>query len=251
MSNLEPSNSTPGKVQAAPVVDKDGREFLAVILKYTFAIDPLGRVTLLAEEAAADVDLVDTYNGEEPGKASIRRPSQLFEAKPGTDVVLIGRAHPPRAEEVSSVDVTLTFGPIRKTVRAHGFRVWQRGLMGGISAGPARPIREPDTPEPLLGTRRGIHSRQARQPAGQLQVLESVQVVVEVRLLGQEPQSPAARRVGDRLVEQPARAAGRLEQTGEQLQGRGLARAVRPEHAHDLARLDLEAEVDQTGDAAQ
>jgi hypothetical protein len=142
MANFYVSNVTRGVALSVPTQNKDGREFLSVILKYTFAISAFGVPTLLAEERA-EIDLVDTYNGDDPGKASIRRPSQLFDAKPGTDVVLLGHAWPLSGRELTSVDVSLRMGPVQKTVRAHGFRVWQRGLTGGLTAGPARAIREP------------------------------------------------------------------------------------------------------------
>ncbi|WP_437483315.1 DUF2169 domain-containing protein [Sorangium sp. So ce1014] len=135
-------NATQGMSFAFPSKDKAGRDQLACVLKYTFAVGPTGRVELLGE-GAAEVDLVDTYNGEDPAKSSIRRPSQLFDQKPGTDVVLIGSAYPPRRGNATHVDVSLRFGPVRKTVRAHGVRAWMPSTFGGLSPGPARPIREP------------------------------------------------------------------------------------------------------------
>ena len=45
-----------------------------------------------------------------------------------------------------------------------------------------------------------------------------------------------------REVEDPSVSAGRIEQAGEHLQGRGLARSVRPEEADDLAARDLEVD---------
>ncbi|XXX80857.1 DUF2169 domain-containing protein [Sorangium sp. So ce134] len=135
-------NLTKGRTFAVPIKDKTGRAYLATLLKYTFAVGPTGRVELLGRDAA-EVDLVDTYQGEDPARASIRRPSQLFEQKPGTDVILLGHAHPPPRGSVTHVDVSLRAGPVQKTVRAHGLRVWKAGAFGGVSPGPARPVREP------------------------------------------------------------------------------------------------------------
>jgi len=125
-----------------PVKDKDFREFLAPVIKYTFRVDPYGVVTP-EDDSPAEIDLADTYHGEEASKASIRRPSQVFDSKPGTDVILLGHAHPPVGRSVSHVDVSLRVGPIAKTVRAHGLRVWQLPSIGALKPGPARPIREP------------------------------------------------------------------------------------------------------------
>jgi hypothetical protein len=128
---MDVSNESGARELAVPVKDQTGRSFLAVIAKWTFLVDPSGRVEL------------DTYNGEDAATSSIRRPSQLFEHKPGTDVILLGHAHAPSRGSATAVDVSLRVGPLSKTVRAHGLRVWQAGTFGGLVAGPARPIREP------------------------------------------------------------------------------------------------------------
>jgi hypothetical protein len=142
MTTLQVSNSTWGTVASVPIQDKDGRDQLAVILKYAFDVDWSGAPRPV-EADAPEIDLVDTYNGKDVAKSSIRRPSQLFEAKPGTDVLLIGHAHAPRGREATAVDVSVRVGPVHKAIRAHGFRVWQRGAVRGVSPGPALPIREP------------------------------------------------------------------------------------------------------------
>jgi hypothetical protein len=138
---MEILNETDAHEMAVPVKDKTGRSVLAVIAKWTFAVDASGHVELDAE--GREPDLADSYNGEDGATSSIRRPSQLFEHKPGTDLLLIGHAHPPLRGSASSVDVSLRMGPIAKTVRAHGLRVWQAGTFGGLVAGPSRPLREP------------------------------------------------------------------------------------------------------------
>lgn len=135
------SNGTSGTCQTVICADKDGRQFVVPILKYTFEIDANGTARLAEQQSP--IDLVDTYYGEDGATSSIRRPSQLFEQKPGTDVILIAEAHPPQGREVAHTDVMLHVGPIRKIVRAYGFRVWQTAAMGGLTPGPAMPIRKP------------------------------------------------------------------------------------------------------------
>ncbi len=132
-------DTTRGASVAVPMKDKHGREHVVAILTYTFAVDPAGRV----EIASADEPprLVDESTSDDPGKASIRRPSMLYDAKPGTDVVLAGHAHAqPRTDHV---DVSLRVGPIAKTVRAYGPRVWESRTMHGLRPGPARPVSKP------------------------------------------------------------------------------------------------------------
>lgn len=136
------TNAAKGRHLAIPTRDKDGASILALVLKYTFRVSDVGTVEPLFGDAALQPDLVDTYNGEDAATASIRRPSQLFEYKPGTEVILLGHAFPRRGG-ATSADVALSVGPIQKTLRAYGLRVWQRGVFGGVSPGPARPITEP------------------------------------------------------------------------------------------------------------
>lgn len=134
-------NTTGGCHTCVPMKDKDGREHCVAIVKYTFVVGATGRVEPAGSDGA-EPDLMDTYNGDDASSSSIRRPSQLFEWKPGTDVLLIGHAHPPRGG-AGHVDVSLRFGPVVKVVRAHGLRAWRASTFGGLSPGPARPIREP------------------------------------------------------------------------------------------------------------
>jgi hypothetical protein len=137
---LEVANETSGKVATVPIKDKNGRELLSVVLKYTFVVSADGKVDV--DDDGAEVLFADEYHGEDPKRASIRKPSQLFLSKPGTDVLLIGHAHPPHGS-ATHVDVSMRVGSIEKTVRAHGLRVWKAGAFGGLAPGPARPIVEP------------------------------------------------------------------------------------------------------------
>lgn len=142
MDSLDIASAARGRHALLFATDKTAREYAVAVLKYTFAFDAHGRETI-DEETGAMPYLVDECNGSDPAKASIRKPSDLFEVKPGTDVLLVGHAHAPVGRSASHVDVSLRVGPISKTVRAHGLRVWQAGTFGGLMPGPARPIREP------------------------------------------------------------------------------------------------------------
>jgi hypothetical protein len=124
-----------------PMKDKHGREYLIVAVKYVFVVDALGRVEI--DEKGVDPYLADVCWGDDPATSSIKKPSDLFDYKPGTDVILVGHAIPPPNRPPSHVDVSLRVGPIAKTVRAHGLRVWQSSAMGGLTPGPALPMREP------------------------------------------------------------------------------------------------------------
>ncbi|MBK7400805.1 MAG: DUF2169 domain-containing protein [Myxococcales bacterium] len=135
-------NDTEGRVIGLPIKDVGGRELLAVVLKYTFALDSDGTATIVPAEESPPIDLIDTYNGDDPALASIRRPSQLCEFKPGTEVLLLGSAAVP-PNDATSTEVGLVVGSIKKTVRVFGLRTWRMGSFGGVAPGPALPIREP------------------------------------------------------------------------------------------------------------
>jgi hypothetical protein len=92
-------------------------------VKGTFA---LGDRLTLAEEQAP-VTLAAEHYGE-PGRSSIRVPSDISLMKPGTDVLLIGQAYAPGGRSTMQMDVTLRVGPISKRVRVFGDRVWRMGV---------------------------------------------------------------------------------------------------------------------------
>jgi len=130
----------PGKFMTHPIRDRTGRERLIVILKYTLRSDASGR-TWFEEEEPSDIVTADVTEGD-PATSSIRKPSDICDEKPGTDVLLVGHAHP-MSRGATATDVTLTMGPVQKTLRIHGLRAWQWGTFGGLLPGPARPIVEP------------------------------------------------------------------------------------------------------------
>ena len=106
-----------------------------------------------------------------------------------------------------------------------------------------RAVAQSDAPEPPACGARGVATGDAGETRDELQVFDAVQVIVEIRLLGQEAQGPAAVHVLDRLTHEPGPAAAGLEQAGEDLERRGLAGAVWPEVSEDLAPADLEVQV--------
>jgi len=149
----EVTNRTRGKVFPLPVRDKDGRNLYVVPLKYTVQIGARGACELVDDgpmpylvDECHEPDLASSCVGAAPDapiQTSIEKPSDLFEHKPGTDVILVGHAHPPIMRSVTSVDVSLRVGPVKKTVRAFGLRAWKLSSFSGLSPGPARPIQEP------------------------------------------------------------------------------------------------------------
>ena len=67
---------------------------------------------------------------------SVRYPCDWVDEKPGTDVVVVGSAHPPDGAIFTEMDVSVRVGRLFKAVRVHGPRVYQGAVFGGVSPGP-------------------------------------------------------------------------------------------------------------------
>ena len=120
-------NNTPFVAERTFVRDRDGVEVWVVAVKGTYTIRPDGS-TELAEEQV-DVWNTPQYTGE-PGKSSLSYESDLVETKPGTDVILHGKAYAARGKPVATVDVSLRVGRLSKTLRVFGDRFWREGPLG-------------------------------------------------------------------------------------------------------------------------
>ncbi len=138
---MQVDDQTRGIHAAIPMRDDRGRECLVCVLKYTFAVSATGEVEVVSDGRAPL--LCDQHAGADPATSSLRRHSDLVVAKPGTDVVLVGHAHPPAGAEARSVEVALRVGPIDKAVRVSGPRLFREAALGGVEPGPALPITAP------------------------------------------------------------------------------------------------------------
>ncbi len=126
---LQFKNATPFQGTISLMPDTEGIDTLFAIVKATLIV---GERLSLAEKQLP-VTLADEYHGE-PGKSSIKNPSNVSLTKPATDVLLIGTAYSPRGRPVSQMDVALTACALRKTIRVFGDRVWEkRGVVPSMS----------------------------------------------------------------------------------------------------------------------
>ncbi|HEV8263939.1 MAG TPA: DUF2169 domain-containing protein [Gemmatimonadales bacterium] len=126
---LQFKNETPFQGAISLMPDVEGIDTLFAVVKATLL---LGERLSLAEKQLP-VTLSDEYHGE-PGKSSIKNPSNVSLTKPATDVLLLGTAYPPRGRPVTQMDVSLKAGPLRKTIRVFGDRVWEkRGVVPSMS----------------------------------------------------------------------------------------------------------------------
>ena len=117
---LQFKNSTPFKGTIMLLPDPDGIDCVFTVVKATF--------TLAEKPVPVDdqlpVAVEQEFHGE-PDQSSIKSPSDVSLMKPGTDVLLMGKAYAPRGRPTTWMDVALTVGPVKKTVRVFGERHWQ------------------------------------------------------------------------------------------------------------------------------
>jgi hypothetical protein len=140
---LQFKNGTPfvGTIFLLP--DPNGVDTLFTVVKGTFALN--GGVRVAEEQVPVAVE--DKFHGD-AGSSSIRVASDVALTKPGTDVLLLGHAHSPGGRPATQTDVSLAIGPLRKTIRVFGDRVWRAGAGGADMSTP-----KPFTRMPLVWER--------------------------------------------------------------------------------------------------
>lgn len=121
---LQLDNSTPFAAAMALFPDPDAIDTLYVIVRASFDIGP--RWTL-ADEQPPPVE-ADVYWGE-PETSSLKYASDYHVGKPGTDIVMLGRACAADRRAVTELDVSLSVGELRKTIRVYGDRHWRNGAI--------------------------------------------------------------------------------------------------------------------------
>jgi hypothetical protein len=114
-------NRTLFAAERAWVRNRDGAEIWLVALKCTFDIHPDGAVVVSAEQPP--VLRAPEYHGE-PGRSSVKFESDLILTKCTTDIFVVGHAHAPNGIPVGQLDVGFRVGPVQKTLRVFGDRLW-------------------------------------------------------------------------------------------------------------------------------
>jgi hypothetical protein len=123
--------------------DHRGFECALAIAKLAWRVTKEG--TAHIAEPQREIRLSPTLYGG--AGTSVKYPSDRFTEKPGTEVILVGRAFPPRGDKVVShldVSVRVESGTqtVKKAVRVFGKRVWTKKMMS-VAPGPPAPIQEP------------------------------------------------------------------------------------------------------------
>jgi len=139
------SNETPFCAERTWIRDRDGAEVWIVAVKGAFLIDKEGRQFLDGQQS--DVLRVPTFRGP-PEASSLCGETDLVHTKRRTDVLVDGYAMSPSGTAVRTIDVRLKIAGIDKTLRVHGERIVDRGLLGASLSDPA-----PFTEMPLVWER--------------------------------------------------------------------------------------------------
>jgi hypothetical protein len=128
-------NLTPMEVRCLPMDDRHGRAVLVTIAKITYVLSRTG-VARIAADPAPIRHRDEPFDGAP--YASIKYPSDWYDEKPGTDVIVIGTAIPPEGSLITEMDVSVRVGRLFKAVRVHGVRVFQGAVFSGVAPGPAQ-----------------------------------------------------------------------------------------------------------------
>lgn len=110
------------KIDRFELFDVDGTTSCAVVLKQRFEWNERGA---LRRVEGAKVEYVDV---PWPDAESTMIPSDLCLRKPSTDVVVAGHAVSDRA--VPAIDVHVAVGPVSRSLRVFGTRVWYAASLG-------------------------------------------------------------------------------------------------------------------------
>lgn len=129
---LQLRNESPFRVHMAVLPNADAIDTLYVAAKATFRLGARG---VDVADAQVPVQLADVYRAA-PEVSSLAAACEVHVEKPSTDIVLLGDAVAPGGKPVPSLDVSLAVGPLKKTVRVFGDRVFS-GALGDRASSPA------------------------------------------------------------------------------------------------------------------
>ena len=151
---LQIDNQTPFYAVLSVLPDREAIDTLYVILKATLNLRP----RLALAPAQLPVTLADEYYGD-PTDSSLRSSAEIHIGKPGTDVLLSGRAWGPQGHQVREAFVRVLAAERQKAIRVVGDRVW---LSNGTPSVP-----EPFEAMPLVWERAfgGVHQLEDRMLA--------------------------------------------------------------------------------------
>lgn len=116
-------NRTTFAVHPQILLGKRGEQ-LAVAIKATYLLSPTSlQLELAPEDWQREIRMGDIPWGE-PGVSSIKYPGDLATSKPGTDVIVVAKAYPPKSSGATQFDVFAKVGGLSSSLVVYGLRVW-------------------------------------------------------------------------------------------------------------------------------
>lgn len=120
--------------------DRNGKPCLLAIAKLTWRVNAEGTVRL------ADPQREIRLAAQHRDTGSVRYPNNALAEKPGTDVIVLGHAHPPQGKAVKEMLVSVSIRDkevlLEQSLRVFGPRVFMAGA-SGLKPGPAIAFTEP------------------------------------------------------------------------------------------------------------
>src|SRR5579863_9394918 len=120
---LQLDNQTAFQADRAALVDVAGNQIWVVVVKATFVMPHDGRPQAAPEQEP--VCRAPRYAAA-PGESSMLREGELVADHPGTDITVLGTAYAPAGRAVTALDASVAVGPVQKTLRVSGDRVWEK-----------------------------------------------------------------------------------------------------------------------------
>lgn len=138
MNTPELQNASAATVALVPQLGRDGSNQVLVLIKERFSIHPgSARVTRVGEAEVRYAD--EPWDPDAPEASSIKLPADVCLRKPSTDVIVVGSAVSKGLQPVKQLDVHVEVGPVSKSLRVFGTRVWYKGALG-LTLGPPQPF---------------------------------------------------------------------------------------------------------------
>lgn len=130
-------NRTAFFADALHLVDECFRPLLTVVVKGSFEILAHGTLALRAEQRPLEI-AGRFQDPDHPAQSSYRYEPEVAPLKLATDVVLLGHAYAPTTR-TTQMDVGVRVGPLLRSLRVFGDRVWIRAA-GGLVLTPPIPF---------------------------------------------------------------------------------------------------------------
>lgn len=156
------NNDTPFAAERTWVRDCEGAEVWVVAVKGSFIVGRDGIQTL--DPVPREIRRVPIFRGA-PEASSLVGECDLVHRKSMTDVLVEGDAVCPRGRLATKLDVRLRVASIDKTLRAHGERTCDPGVLGLRLGAPSAFARLPISYEFAFGGT-GARTWEARNPVG-------------------------------------------------------------------------------------